>query len=54
MVGAGLFTAAIVPLVRRLGLRWGLIDQPDPRKQHNEPMVRLGGIGIVLGFCLAL
>lgn len=54
MVGAGLFTAAIVPLVRLLGLRWGLIDQPDPRKQHNEPMVRLGGIGIVLGFCLAL
>ena len=54
MVGAGLFTAAIVPMVRQLGLKWGLIDQPDPRKQHLEPMVRLGGIGIVLGFCLAL
>ena len=54
LVGAGLFTAAIVPMVRQLGLKWGLIDQPDPRKQHLEPMVRLGGIGIVLGFCLAL
>jgi len=54
MVGAGLFTAAIVPMVRQLGLQWGLIDKPDPRKQHLEPMVRLGGIGIVLGFCLAL
>ena len=54
MVGAGLFTAAIVPMVRQFGLKWGLIDQPDPRKQHLEPMGRLGGIGIVLGFCLAL
>jgi UDP-N-acetylmuramyl pentapeptide phosphotransferase/UDP-N-acetylglucosamine-1-phosphate transferase len=54
MVGAGLFTAAIVPMVRRIGLQLGLIDQPDPRKQHQEPMVRLGGIGIVMGFCLSL
>jgi len=54
LLGAGLFTAAIVPWVRQLGLRWGLTDQPDPRKQHSTPMVRLGGIGIVLGFCLAL
>jgi UDP-N-acetylmuramyl pentapeptide phosphotransferase/UDP-N-acetylglucosamine-1-phosphate transferase len=47
-------TAAIVPLVRRLGLRYGLTDKPDPRKQHSTPMVRLGGIGIVAGFALAL
>lgn len=51
---ATLFTALIVPVVRRLGLRWGLTDQPDPRKQHLTPMVRLGGIGIVCGFCMAL
>jgi UDP-N-acetylmuramyl pentapeptide phosphotransferase/UDP-N-acetylglucosamine-1-phosphate transferase len=47
-------TALIVPLVRRLGLRWGLTDQPDARKQHTAPMVRLGGAGIVAGFVLAL
>jgi UDP-GlcNAc:undecaprenyl-phosphate GlcNAc-1-phosphate transferase len=51
---AGLVTALVVPLVRRLGLRWGLVDAPDPRKQHTAPMVRLGGIGIVAGFSLAL
>jgi len=51
---ATLFTALIVPVVRRLGLRWGLTDQPDPRKQHLTPMVRLGGVGIVVGFCLSL
>ena len=51
---AALFTALIVPVVRRLGLRWGLTDQPDSRKQHTKPMVRLGGVGIVAGFVLAL
>ena len=54
LFGAGLLTAAIVPQVLRLGLRWGLTDKPDPRKQHLTPMVRLGGVGIVLGFSLAL
>ena len=47
-------TALIVPFIRRLGLRWGLVDQPDPRKQHTLPMVRLGGVGIVVGFSLGL
>jgi len=51
---AALGTALIVPLVRRAGLRWGLTDQPDARKQHTTPMVRLGGVGIVAGFVLAL
>ena len=51
---AGLLTALVVPVVRRAGLHWGLVDAPDPRKQHTAPMVRLGGIGIVAGFSLAL
>ena len=51
---AALLTALIVPPVRRLGLRWGLTDAPDARKQHTRPMVRLGGVGIVAGFSLAL
>ena len=54
VVVAGLLTALVVPLVRQIGLRWGLVDRPDPRKQHTAPMVRLGGIGIVAGFSLAL
>ena len=54
LVVAALLTALIVPLVRRVGLRLGLVDPPDPRKPHTLPMVRLGGIGIVAGFSLAL
>jgi UDP-N-acetylmuramyl pentapeptide phosphotransferase/UDP-N-acetylglucosamine-1-phosphate transferase len=54
LAGAAILTALIVPVVRRLGLRWDLVDTPDPRKQHTRPMVRLGGVGIVIGFSLAL
>ena len=41
---AALLTALIVPLVRRLGLRFGLIDRPDPRKQHAVPKKKRGSI----------
>ena len=51
---AALCTALVVPVVRRLGLRWGLVDAPDARKQHTSPMVRLGGVGIVIAFSAAL
>ena len=51
---AALLTALVVPVVRRVGLRWGLVDAPDSRKQHSTPMVRLGGVGIVISFSLAL
>ena len=53
-VTSTLVTTVIAPVVRRLGLRHGFTDTPDARKQHNVPMVRLGGIAMVLGFCLAL
>ena len=52
-IAAGI-TTLVVPLVRSLGLRMGLTDQPDSRKQHTTPMVRLGGVGMLLGFCGAL
>ena len=47
-------TMALVPQVRRLGLSIGLFDEPDGRKQHSIPMVRLGGIAMVVGFALSL
>ncbi|GCE64601.1 undecaprenyl/decaprenyl-phosphate alpha-N-acetylglucosaminyl 1-phosphate transferase [cyanobiont of Ornithocercus magnificus] len=44
----------IVPIVRAVGLYLGLTDRPNSRKQHTLPTVRLGGVAIVLGFCIAL
>ncbi len=40
--------------VRHLALRYGLVDQPGPRKVHLRPIPLLGGIAIYLGFVLAV
>jgi UDP-GlcNAc:undecaprenyl-phosphate GlcNAc-1-phosphate transferase len=40
--------------VRALALRYGMVDQPGPRKVHLKPMPLLGGIAIYLGFVLAI
>ncbi len=50
LIGAWLGT----PLAMRLGERWGLVDRPGGRRQHQHPVPRTGGIGLALGFFLAL
>ena len=45
---AAVITTSLVPVVRATGMRFGLTDKPDPRKQHSTPMVRLGGVAMVL------
>ena len=40
--------------VRRLAIRYGMVDRPGPRKVHLKPMPLLGGIAIYLGFMLAI
>ncbi|HXJ18117.1 MAG TPA: MraY family glycosyltransferase [Candidatus Polarisedimenticolia bacterium] len=40
--------------VRRLALRYGLVDHPGPRKVHLNPIPLLGGVAIYLGFVLAI
>ncbi|MBC7516206.1 MAG: undecaprenyl/decaprenyl-phosphate alpha-N-acetylglucosaminyl 1-phosphate transferase [Alkalinema sp. FL-bin-369] len=42
------------PWVKKLALRLGYVDQPNARKVHQHPMVRLGGVAIFSGFLLAL
>lgn len=42
-------SAAIIPLMIRLAPRLGMVDQPDPRKVHTQPIPRVGGVGIVIG-----
>ncbi|RCK81293.1 MAG: Undecaprenyl-phosphate N-acetylglucosaminyl 1-phosphate transferase [Candidatus Ozemobacter sibiricus] len=39
----GLF---LVPLVRRIALRLGLVDRPDSRKIHAQPIPRIGGLAL--------
>jgi UDP-GlcNAc:undecaprenyl-phosphate GlcNAc-1-phosphate transferase len=54
LASALIIAISIMPLVRRMALRWGFIDQPDARKVHTRPTPRLGGAAIYLGCIAAL
>lgn len=46
-------SAAATPLVRRVALRYGIVDQPDEaRKIHARPVAYLGGVAIFLAFAV--
>ena len=49
-----LFTVFLIPKVNNLGIKYNCIDKPDKRKQHKKIIVRLGGLGIFLGFIFSL
>lgn len=48
---AAALALATVPIVRALGERAGIVDRPEANKTHFGPIVRCGGMGIVLAFC---
>ena len=52
--GALIFAVSSTPVARKLGWRWGIIDQPGARKVHLKPIPRLGGLAIYIAFILAL
>ena len=45
---------AITPLMMRAAPSLGMIDRPDPRKIHANPVPRVGGIGIVVGSLVSI
>lgn len=51
---AVILTLALTPLVRRLALAHGLVDQPSGRKIHAEPIPYLGGAAIAAGVLLGI
>jgi UDP-GlcNAc:undecaprenyl-phosphate GlcNAc-1-phosphate transferase len=56
LIFASALTLAIggTPLVRRVALRLGIIDQPNARKIHVNPIPLLGGLAIYGAFVVAL
>ncbi|OUC16556.1 MAG: hypothetical protein B0A82_01015 [Alkalinema sp. CACIAM 70d] len=44
----------LTPLAKILGASWGFLDQPDSRKIHQQPMVRMGGLAICAATFLGL
>jgi UDP-GlcNAc:undecaprenyl-phosphate GlcNAc-1-phosphate transferase len=56
LIFAGALVLAVggTPLVRRLALRLGVLDQPNARKIHVNPIPLLGGLAIYAAFIAAL
>lgn len=50
---AALITIGLTPLVQKIGLKMGCVDQPNARKIHQQPIVRIGGVAIFAGTFLA-
>jgi UDP-GlcNAc:undecaprenyl-phosphate GlcNAc-1-phosphate transferase len=46
--------ASATPLVRRLALHVGMVDEIGDRRMHDVPKPRIGGIAVYLGFLTAL
>lgn len=42
------------PLIRRVALRWGVLDQPTTRKIHVSPIPLMGGVAIYGAFIAAI
>jgi UDP-GlcNAc:undecaprenyl-phosphate/decaprenyl-phosphate GlcNAc-1-phosphate transferase len=47
---AVVITALLTPVVRRVALARGAVDEPGARRVHTRRVPRLGGIAIVIGF----
>jgi UDP-GlcNAc:undecaprenyl-phosphate GlcNAc-1-phosphate transferase len=47
---AMVLTAMLTPLVRRLALAAGAVDDPGARRVHTSQVPRMGGMAIVIGF----
>jgi UDP-GlcNAc:undecaprenyl-phosphate/decaprenyl-phosphate GlcNAc-1-phosphate transferase len=54
MVTAVAISMVLIPLMVKFAPRLGLIDRPNARKVHLEPIPRIGGIGIVGGSLTAI
>lgn len=51
---AAVTCAGLVPLVRALAWRLGVVDRPGGRRAHQRPIPRLGGVAIFVSFAVAL
>ena len=47
--------AVLTPLMRRIALRFGILDRPNSSiKTHKEPVPYLGGLAVWFAYCLAM
>lgn len=52
---AFIITFSATPIAKRISMKAGAVDYPkDGRRMHQEPIARLGGIAIIVGFTVAV
>ncbi len=49
-----LFVIILIPIVKKIGRASKQVDQPNPRKIHQTPIVRIGGIAIFAAIALTM
>lgn len=49
-----LTTLALTPLVRIVGIRWGIVSHPGGRHVHKGVIPRIGGVAMFIGFAMAV
>ena len=47
-------TYTIIPYLISFGKKYSLIDKPSERKEHKVPLVRIGGLSLLIGFFVPL
>ena len=47
-------TYFLIPIISKIGIRYGIQDIPNERKQHEKPVVRMGGIAIATSCLITL
>lgn len=52
--GAAILSLCLTPLVRRFAVDRGVVDKPNARKIHTKPIARLGGVAVIISFCILL
>jgi UDP-GlcNAc:undecaprenyl-phosphate GlcNAc-1-phosphate transferase len=51
---AALTTLALTPVVRVIGIRWGIVSHPGGRHVHKGVIPRIGGVAMFIGFGVAV
>jgi UDP-GlcNAc:undecaprenyl-phosphate GlcNAc-1-phosphate transferase len=50
LAAAAVFCFLLTPLVGRIAIRYGAIDQPDERRVNKRPVPRGGGVAVAIAF----
>lgn len=51
-VAAAIIALLVTPLVRRVVLRYGVVDRPEARRVNTAPVPRAGGLAVAAGFLI--